>query len=180
MDKLTVADYFALPETMNPMELVFGVVREPPAPRYGHQSLLTRLASLLHQHVTAHDLGHVAVAPVDVVLNEGASLVVQPDIVFVARPRLHIIRDRVWGAPDLVVEVLSPRTARYDRTIKLGWYQLYGVAECWLVDTKLQAIEVVDLRARPSTWRRFHGETPMVSSVLVTWQVSAAAAFATP
>src|SRR5262245_21323555 len=107
MDKLTVADYFELPETMSPMELVFGVVREPPAPRYGHQSLLTRLASLLHQHVTTHDLGHVAVAPVDVVLNEGASLVVQPDIVFVARPRLHIIRDRVWGPPDLVVEVLS-------------------------------------------------------------------------
>jgi Uma2 family endonuclease len=177
MEKLTVSEYFTLPETMYPMELRYGVVREPPAPRYGHQSLLTRLAALLHEHVTRHDLGQLAVAPVDVVLDEASSLVVQPDIVFISRARVHIVRDRVWGPPDLVVEVLSPHTARYDRTTKLDWYERYGVAECWLVDRNARAIEVVDLRARPVTRRRFDGDAPMESSVLADWRVPAASAF---
>jgi Uma2 family endonuclease len=159
------------------MELVYGVVRDPPAPGYGHQSLLTRLAALLHEHVTTHDLGQLAVAPVDVVLDEASSLVVQPDIVFVSRGRMSIVRDRVWGPPDLVIEVLSPHTARYDRITKLGWYERYGVAECWLVDTKARAIEVVDLRARPVTRRRFEGDAPMESSVLTGWRVPVVSAF---
>lgn len=178
MEKLTVDEYFKLPETMYPMELLNGVVREPPAPRYGHQSQLTRLAALLHEHVRTHGLGEIAVAPVDVVLDNVSSLVLQPDIVFVSRSRLHIIRDRIWGAPDLVIEVLSPRTARYDRTTKLGWYERYGVAECWLVDGKTRSIEVVDLTARPKTRRQFEGKTPMVSRVLPRWDAPAAATLA--
>jgi Uma2 family endonuclease len=169
MEKLTVHEYLRLAETMRPTELVYGVVREPPAPRYGHQSLLTRLAALLDAHARAHDLGEVCVAPVDVVLDIAAALVVQPDIVFVARERLHIVRDRVWGAPDLVVEVLSPRTARRDRTTKLGWYRHYGVGECWLVDTRSRAIDVVDLRAEPERRERYLGNAPMVSRVLAGW-----------
>jgi Uma2 family endonuclease len=169
MEKLTVHEYLRLAETMRPMELVYGVVREPPAPRYGHQSLLTRLAALLDAHVRAHDLGEVCVAPVDVVLDIAAALVVQPDIVFIARERLHIVRDRVWGAPDLVVEVLSPRTARRDRTTKLGWYRHYGVGECWLVDTRSRAIDVVDLRSEPERRERYVARTPMVSRVLAGW-----------
>jgi Uma2 family endonuclease len=179
MQKLTVYEYLRLPETMRPMELVYGVVREPPAPRYGHQSLLTRLTAMLAGHVAAYDLGEVCVAPVDVVLDEALALVVQPDIVFVARERLHIVRDRIWGPPDLVVEVLSPRTARRDRTTKLGWYRQYGVGECWLADTKSRCIEVVDLRADPEPCTRgFSGDSPLVSGVLTRWTHPAAAAFA--
>ena len=169
MEKLSVRDYFKTPETMKPMELAYGVVREPAMPAYGHQALATRLTSLLYQHVDERGLG-VCLAPMDVVLDERAALVVQPDILVVTKERLDIIRDRVWGAPDLVVEILSPRTARHDRTTKLGWYRQYGVRECWLVKYGLhgRSVEVVDLQT-VSVPRLFTGDEPMRSYVLPDW-----------
>lgn len=83
--QMTVREYFRQPETMRPMELVYGVVREPPAPNYGHQTIVTRLTVLLDEHVRAHGLGQVCVSPVDVVLDEERALVVQPDVVFIAK-----------------------------------------------------------------------------------------------
>jgi Uma2 family endonuclease len=70
----------------------------------------------------------------------------QPDLVFVAAERCHIIRDRVWGPPDLVVEVLSAESRRYDRDQKRDWYQRYGVREEWLVDPMAKSVEVCDLQ----------------------------------
>lgn len=174
MEKLSVREYFRLPETMHPMELVYGVVREPAAPRYGHQSIVTRLTRLLDTHVEERRLGRVCVSPMDVVLDEPRALVVQPDILFIATRRLRIIRERIWGPPDLVVEVLSPRTALRDRTTKLGWYRQYGVRECWLVNNKLgsRSVEVVDLQSF-SVPRVFAGAEPMRSYVLPEWTVTA-------
>lgn len=140
---LTVEQYFRGPETLRPMELVYGVVREPPAPRFGHQSVVTTMTYLLEQHVRSQGLGKVCVSPIDVVLDSERALVVQPDVIFVVGERLGIIHGRVWGAPDLVVEVLSRRTAKRDRTEKLGWYRQYGVKECWFVDPTRKTIEIV-------------------------------------
>ena len=170
MDKLTTAEYFRYPESLSRMELVYGVVREPPAPRYGHQSIVTRLTVLLDMHVRQRALGQVCVSPVDVVLDEAAALVVQPDIIFVAQQRLDIVRDRVWGAPDLVVEVMSGRTAQRDRTTKLRWYRRYGVSECWLVSPRLYSLEVVPL-AGSSRRARCSGATIARSIVLPEWDV---------
>lgn len=169
--RITTDAYFKMPETMRPMELVYGVVREPPAPRYGHQSIVTLLSRLLGSHVAERKLGDVCVSPVDVVLDREAALVVQPDVIFVSSDRLHIIGDRVWGAPNLVVEVSSPRTARRDRTTKLGWYRQYGVKECWLVDPRERSVEVVDLRN--DTRESFSGGTAIRSSVLPEFAVAA-------
>lgn len=144
---LTVEQYFRGPETLRPMELVFGVVREPPAPRYGHQSVVTTTTYLLEQYVRSQGLGEVCVSPIDVVLDREQALVVQPDVIFVSTERLGIIHERVWGAPDLVVEVLSRRTARRDRTEKLGWYRQYGVRECWFVDPIHKSIGIVDCQS---------------------------------
>jgi Uma2 family endonuclease len=69
--------------------------------------------------------------------------------------RTSIIRNQVWGAPDLVVEVLSPGTAAHDRTEKLGWYREYGVRECWLVDPAAEQITVFD----------FGGTTPTAQTI---------------
>jgi Uma2 family endonuclease len=174
MERITVPEYFRQPESMRPMELVYGVVREPPAPRYGHQSIVTRLTALLDAHVRERDLGRVCVSPVDVVLDEPAALVVQPDIVFVARERLAIISDRIWGAPDLVVQGLSPRTAARDRVVKLEWYRQYGVRECWLVDAQRRAVEVVSLTAADAGGRStYSGVMPLRSPVLPSWNVPA-------
>jgi Uma2 family endonuclease len=171
MEKLTVREYFELPETLRPMELDHGVVREPAMPAYGHQSLVTRLTARLFAHVEERGLG-ICVQPMDVVLDERAALVVQPDIIVVTNERLSIVRDRIWGAPDLVVEVLSPSTARRDRTTKLGWYRQYGVRECWLVEYSLRsrALEVVDLQS-VTVPQRFAGEDAIRSHVLPDFRV---------
>ncbi len=161
--RMTVADYLGTPETNRPQELVYGILREPPAPLYGHQAIVTRITALLDRFVRRTKLGTVCVSPVDVVLDRERALVLQPDIIFVSAERAHIITDQVWGAPDLVVEVLSPRTAKRDRTRKLEWYREYGVKECWLVDDHAGEITVIRLdkgaEARGRTYRgrqRFH------------------------
>jgi Uma2 family endonuclease len=175
-DKLGVVEYFDLEETTRPMELEYGVVREPPMPAFGHQLISARLTALLYAHVEEFGLGQLS-SPVDVVLDAEAALVVQPDIVFVSNDRLAIVRERVWGAPDLVVEILSPWTARRDRTIKLAWYRQYGVRECWLVDPNRRTIEVVDLQSTTPS-RQFTRADPIRSYVFPRWTVSVDRIFA--
>ena len=171
VERLTVMDYLKKPESMRPTELVYGFVREPPAPRYGHQSLLTHLGALLDLHVRERQLGQVCVSPVDIVLDEAAGLVVQPDLVFVGRERLAFVRDRVFGPPDLAIEILSPGTAKRDRTTKLGWYRQYGVRECWLVDAVKHALEVFELQAGAETRQTFADAAILRSVVLPEWAI---------
>ena len=135
-------------ETTRRRELQFGVLREPPAPFWSHQLVVLHIARTLIDHVEAHDLGLVNVAPIDVILDEAENLIVQPDVLFVSQARRAIVLDRVWGAPDLVVEVLSPGTERHDRTEKLEWYRRYGVRECWLVDLIEEQIGRASCRER--------------------------------
>jgi len=162
-------------ETNRKRELRFSKVCEPPAPFFSHQELVLRVARLLCSHVEPRGLGKVAVAPVDVILDREQALVVQPDVLFVSTERLSIVRDQVWGAPDLVVEVLSSGTERRDRGEKLGWYQRYGVRECWLVELATERVVVVDFVAlveRPST-----GVESIRSAVLPALDASAFGVF---
>ena len=70
--------------------------------------------------------------------------VVQPDLLFVSSHRSHILtRENVRGAPDLVVEILSPATAERDRTIKLDLYAQHGVKEYWIVDSDARSITIL-------------------------------------
>jgi Uma2 family endonuclease len=174
--RLNVDAYLAMPESTRPMELVYGYVRQPPSPLYGHQDAVTRLTALLYRHVRERQLGRVCVAPIDVVLDQERALVVQPDIIFIAKEREGIIDGRVRGAPDLVIEVLSRGTATYDCITKIGWYRQYGVRECWLVDERHQRIDVTDLTGA-STGVPFTGDQEMVSSVLPAWTLAAATIF---
>ena len=71
----------------------------------------------------------------------------QPDLIFIAGERQHIISERgIEGAPDLVVEILSPHTWWKDRRVKLPLYSETGVRECWIVDPETKTIEVYALR----------------------------------
>jgi Uma2 family endonuclease len=141
---MTTDDYLHSYETTRPRELTYGVVREPPAPFFSHQRVVLKIARVLADYVERESLGQIGIAPLDVILDAGRALIIQPDVLFVAAARLSLIRDQVWGAPDLVVEVLSPGTALHDRTEKLGWYRQYGVRECWLVDPATERVTVVD------------------------------------
>jgi Uma2 family endonuclease len=143
-DRITTDAYFSLPETNRSTELVYGVVREPPPPSYGHQRAVGRLFRLMIAHVEEHQLGDVILSPMDVVLDKDEGLIVQPDLIFISNERSSIIRTHVWGAPDLVVEVASPSTEHRDRTVKLAWYRRYGVRECWFVYPNEGRVDVVD------------------------------------
>jgi Uma2 family endonuclease len=166
-------DYLSAEEVLRHRELVWGVVREPPSPFVPHQRVTTRTAALLDHHVRHNDLGTVLVAPMDVVLDRDHDLVLQPDVMFISHARSGIIREFVWGAPDLVVEVSSAGTARYDRTDKVTWYRTYGVRECWLVDSHQQIVTVIDLTVN-GVGVRFQPSDPVQSRVLPLLSVTAA------
>lgn len=176
-ERQTVVRYLSGPEQSRRAELVWGIVREPPAPKYGHQSVVTRTVVLLDQHVRQHAAGRVCVSPVDVVLDAAKALVVQPDIVFVSNARLEIVRDQVWGAPDLVVEVLSSATRRRDRTLKWRWYRQYGVREYWLIDPVAKAVTVAIFESDAARRRIFRNNAAVKSTVLAAFDRPVSAFF---
>jgi len=162
--RITTTEYFSRDESNRPSELVYGFVREPPTPYFRHQTVVGRLFRLLSAHVEARHLGDVCLSPMDVVLDNDAGIIVQPDLMFISSERAGIIRNHVWGAPDLVVEVASPGTAHYDRTVKLSWYRKYGVRECWFVHPLTERIDVVDCQG--SGEGSFAGSQTIASKVL--------------
>ena len=164
--RLTLDEFLAAPEANRRCELAFGIVREPPAPNWDHQYVIGRLFARLDAHVTRFKLGKVGLSPLDVVLDPAQSLLVQPDLFFIAAERCAIIRDRIWGPPDLVVEVLSPDSRRYDRDQKRAWYEQYGVREQWLVDSRGGFIDVCDLIDAPADLIRYAGTQLLRSRVL--------------
>ena len=174
--RLSLSDYlFKTPETNLPRELVWGVLRDSPSPLIAHQLVVTELVRRLADHVRRNKLGLVCVSPIDVILDKRNQrpLVVQPDIIFIAAERVHILRDQVWGAPDLVVEVASKGTARRDRTVKLEWYRRYGVRECWLVDPERKRIELINPNTPIMRRRVFAGSMSIRSRVFRSIDISA-------
>jgi Uma2 family endonuclease len=164
--RLTLKAYLAGEETTRPQELAYGVLREPPAPGFHHQIVVGRIYARLDRHVRRYEAGRLVVSPVDVVLDIRRALVVQPDLVFVSAARLGICSDRIWGGPDLTIEVLSTTNRRHDRTVKVNWYRQYGVRECWLVDPDASRIEVADLTTAAGGFVAFEKQQFVRSNVL--------------
>ena len=115
---LTYRDYEALPNDGRRYEIREGELSVTPAPGTRHQEIIGNLYVILREHVLAHGLGKVFLAPTDVILHDTS--IVQPDLVFVANERLRAISSRgIEGAPTLAVEVISPSTVAIDRHTKL-------------------------------------------------------------
>jgi len=165
---MATPEYRQTPETVLPCELAYGVLRVADAPSISHQRVVGEWFLALTAFVRARRLGEVLLAPTDVVLDFDRALVVQPDLVFVSSERSHIAADRVYGAPDLVIEVLSPhaRVGRVEEQI--GWFAQYGVRECWLVDLPQRQIAVLGLSDRHGVSRRalHRAGEPLASDVL--------------
>jgi len=128
-------------------EVIDGELYVAPSPGRRHQEIVTHLVSLLHAFARSNGLGKVFVSPFDVLLGEGDYM--EPDILFVLEARAGILSERgVEGAPDLVVEVLSPSTRGRDRSIKLERYRHFGVAEYWIIDPDRRTVELWKQAAR--------------------------------
>ncbi|MES3629926.1 MAG: Uma2 family endonuclease [Longimonas sp.] len=139
-ERYTYADYVQLPEGA-PYQLINGSLVMSPSPASYHQIVHARLFLALATRVDDHNMGQVLSAPIDVKLSD--TNVVQPDLVFVAQERLDVIGEQVIdGAPDLVMEVLSPSTAHHDLTTKKRLYEMHGVQEYWVVDPTSRTVEI--------------------------------------
>jgi Uma2 family endonuclease len=138
----TYEDYLRLPEDGNRYEVIRGFLYVSPAPFPKHQFPVGKLIRFFDVFVSDSGLGTVLPAPLDVLLPKGIASPIQPDLV-VFRKGNEPAPDRAFeGVPDLVVEVLSPRTRRRDKTLKFGAYEEAEVPEYWLVDPDARTVEV--------------------------------------
>jgi Uma2 family endonuclease len=138
--KFTINDYMSTPNEKR-YQLLDGELLVAPSPTRKHQTISGQLYLTMTQFVTQSQLGQVWYAPLDVILSNHD--VVQPDILFVSNARANILTEaNVQGAPDLVVEILSPATAQHDREYKRTLYSRHGVREYWLVDPEENMVEV--------------------------------------
>jgi Uma2 family endonuclease len=152
----------ALPDDGKRYEVVHGELLVTPAPRPPHQVIVTRLAVALGRCLERHPGGVVLVSPADISWGR-RDVLVQPDVFVVAREE---VRTDDWSRMRtllLVVEVLSPSTARADRFVKRRRYQEAGVPLYWIVDGDARQVEVWTPEA----------ELPQMERQRLVWQPAA-------
>ena len=180
MQRHTYADYLIWSATSG-NELIDGIayIREPPSPSFGHQDLVVELSRQIANSLHGKSR-RVCVAPLDVRLPKNTTdedgqidTVVQPDVFIVSD--LQILDERgVRGAPDWLAEVISPSTARYDKTTKLSAYERAGVPEVWLIDPIGRTVTIYQIAAGRYTEPvvlELKGQTPItaVPGVSIDW-----------
>lgn len=143
--KYAYQDLLTTPDDGNRYEIFEGELVMTPAPGTVHQRIVFKLCNILGNYLKQMSSGEVYPAPVDVYFNEETT--VQPDLIFVSRDRLHIIDEqKVNGAPDVVVEIISESTESRDRSFKFKLYAKEGVREYWIVDPAKKTVEVYELK----------------------------------
>jgi Uma2 family endonuclease len=155
----TAAEVRALPADGNRYEVVAGELLVTPAPTFDHQDAVKRILRLLDDYLERSGAGYAAFSPADIEFDE--ETLVQPDLFVV--PRVGGRRPRTWSDVErllLAVEVLSPSTARADRTVKRRLFQRVGVSEYWIVDLEARLVE----RWRPAD------ERPEMLSDALEWR----------
>jgi Uma2 family endonuclease len=169
--KLTYEEFRQLPDDGKRYELIGGEARLTPAPNTKHQYVVHNLDVALSVYVQKNKLGDVWTAPLDVRLSGDTAL--QPDLIFVSDARAGIIQeDWIAGAPDLVVEVLSPSTAAYDRVTKLPVYAEADVTEFWLIDPQAKTVEVLRLQGKKYfVDATLAGDQVLISDLFPGWQL---------
>ncbi len=149
-----------MPDDGNRYEFIAGRVYMTPAPRLRHQRISVHLQRALMRILEDPGHGVVFQAPC-LVAFPGTQDRVQPDLSFVSRARFGTLTEtQVLGAPDLVVEILSPSTAHRDRGIKLDLYGRCGVKEYWIVDPERDTVDVWRFGRDPER-ERFRGKLPV-------------------
>ena len=159
----TVQDYLALPDRPR-VELIDGYLYDMAAPSLLHQRVLGELYLQVAKCAERHPECEVLFAPFDVCINDDQWSIVQPDLLILCS---RTWRDglRFYGAPDFVLEVLSPSNLYHDMFRKLNLYRLAGVREYWIVDPEKQKVTVYDFEhdEMPVTYT-FHDNVPLTIS----------------
>lgn len=138
--KLGYAEYCCYPDDGNRHEIIDGDHYMNPVPSTYHQAVSMRLAYLLFGLIEGNHLGRVFFAPIDVQLSDHD--IVQPDLIVIVKDRVQMITPaKIKGAPDLIIEILSPSTRENDMTLKKELYQRTGVKEYWIVDPEDQSLK---------------------------------------
>jgi Uma2 family endonuclease len=132
-ERMTAAEFLRDAPEDRKAELIDGVMIVPSPALDVHERLFGFLYRLLSEFVELHDLGLVRGSRTAVILGEDQAPA--PDLLFVAKERLAIVQEKaIFGAPDLVVEILSASTLHHDRGAKFRAYERAGVGELWLID----------------------------------------------
>lgn len=137
--RTTLDEFKSLPESLDHIELIAGELVMSPTPKYKHQNIVLNGATELK----GLPEGATVVSPMDVYLDD--ENVVQSDVFWVsdAESLCKLGEDGYWhGAPDLVIEILSPSTAKRDHGVKFELYQRFGTREYWLIDPEAEFVEV--------------------------------------
>lgn len=141
---MDIKDYLSISEDDCRYEVVNGVLYMSPSPGVEHQRIVKRIVALLSRFVEQDGLGEVFQSPLDVELSYRN--VVQPDVFVILNEHFNQITEtRIIGAPDLVIEVASPGTARHDLSKKLDAYAGAGVSEYWVLTPGSKTVEVLVL-----------------------------------
>jgi Uma2 family endonuclease len=175
----TYEDYKSLTASSDQRyELIDGDLYMAPGPTVAHQIVSKTIGGSLDRHVIDAGCGLMLYAPIDVVLGEGEQRsVVQPDILFVSNERMGIVMENeVVGAPDLVIEILSPGTAARDTGIKRALYARGGVREYWIVDPALETVELFSPTRGSERILHEPGDT-VISAVVPEFELAVADVF---
>ena len=127
-------------------EVIGGEKFMAPAADLYHSSTIMRLGTIFANYFLEHKNGYVFSDDVDVHFSDGS--IYKPDLVVVLKSNEKILASRkaIYGAPDLVVEILSPSTRKKDLTIKKDTYEAQGVREYWIIDPRAKSVSVFILR----------------------------------
>ncbi|OXS59188.1 hypothetical protein B1A99_11165 [Cohnella sp. CIP 111063] len=158
---VTYDDYASMPDDGNRYEIIDGVLEMmSPGPMTVHQGVSGELFLFLQSCRSEYVM---FLAPFDVILSR--TTVLQPDILMIHRSRIEIVKPHgVEGAPDLVVEILSPSTRKRDKVVKAAAYAKHRVPEYWLVDPEARTLEQYRLDGERYELAQTYEEEDRVSS----------------
>ena len=175
--EMTAEKFFQLPEGPPYFELIDGDLYMSPSPLRLHQRILLSIAHDLQGFLDDQPLGEIYISPSDVVF--GQNVVLNPDLYYVRNEHRSILKDHgATGAPDLVVEILSPSTASRDVGRKREIYAESGVEEFWVVAPKTRTVEIYRLRENPTQPVVMLSDTDTLTSALFPgWNLAIADVF---
>lgn len=176
--KASLEEFWALPESMLPVEYINGEIIMAPAPVVAHQAILGNIYFILRAFIEQEKTGRVYCSPLDVELPTGD--VVQPDVFFLTNEEAAIASSakRVKAAPSFAVEILLPGSVKHDAITKRNLYESNGVSEYWIVDPETKTVSQLVLRDAHYALTEVAEADTIKSAVLSGFQCAVAQFFA--